>query len=243
MIFLYKLSALYSRFLKLLGYERGIGRFIDALELDCPEDARILDLGCGSGVVGLRLLERFPKATLLATDIEPNFLKAMLENARERGIDTARINTGVADISDPEQVTLLDGTRVTLDPVSFDIVSVGGVLAYSKNTPDSARRLLTLIRPGGYLVNLEMNERPIGRFVAWIYSYRPMPMNDMRDLVEGRGHAFSTIPFSLADFPANLTRVGIISRVRPPQDPAETPANAAEAAPLYSGQSDYKYST
>lgn len=242
MVFLYKLSALYSSLLKLLGYERGIGRFIDKLELDCPEDARILDLGCGSGVVGLRLLERFPKATLFATDIEPNFLKAMLANARERGIDESRITVGVADVSEPDMVALLDGTRMTLEPRSFDIVSVGGVLAYSKNAPESVLRLLNLIRPGGYLVNLEMNERPIGRFVAWIYSYRPVPMNDMRELIEGRGHGFKTLPFSIADFPANLTRVGIIGRVRPPEDPAETPANAADA-PLYSGQSDYKYST
>lgn len=243
MIFLYKLSALYSKLLKLLGYERGLAHFIDRLELDCREDARIFDLGCGSGAIGLRLLERFPKATLLATDIEPNFLKAMLANARERGIDESRITVGVADVSEPDVVTLLDGSRVTLEPRTFDIVSVGGVLAYSKNAPETVRRLLNLIRPAGYLVNLEMSERGIGRFVAWIYSYRPVPMDDMRELIEGRGHAFSTIPFSLSDFPANLTRVGIISRVRAPEDQTETPADAAEAAPLYSGQSDYKYST
>lgn len=243
MIFLYKLSALYSKLLKLLGYERGISRFIDNLELDCRDNVRIFDLGCGSGVVGLRLLERFPRATLLATDIEPNFLKAMLANARERGIDDARITTGIADVSDPDKVTLLDGTRITLEPRTFDIVSVGGVLAYSTNASESVRRLLTLIRPAGYLVNLEMNERPVGRFVAWIYSYRPVPMDDMRELIEGRGHAIATVPFSIADFPANLTRVGIITRVRAPEDHAEALASDAAPAPMYSAQSDYKYST
>ncbi len=243
MIYLYRLSALYSKLLKLLGYERGLAHYIDRLELDCREDARIFDLGCGSGAIGLRLLERFPKATLLATDIEPNFLKAMLANARERGIDESRITVGVADVTDPDIVTLLDGTRITLEPRTFDIVSVGGVLAYSTNAPDTVRRLLNMIRPGGYLVNLEMNEVGIGRCVAWIYSYTPVPMVDMREMIESRGHAFATIPFSLSDFPANLTRMGIISRVRAPEDQAETPAEGTEAAPLYSGQSDYKYST
>jgi len=240
MTFLYKLSALYSSLLKLLGYERGISHFIERLELECREEARILDLGCGSGVVGLTLLERFPRATLLATDIEPNFLKAMLANARERGIDESRITVGVADVSDPDRVTLLDGTVVNLDRNSFDIVSLGAMLAYSKNPAETIRRLLDLIRPGGYLVNLEMNRRALGRFVAWIYSYRPVPTDDIRELIEGRGHSFTDMPFSITDFPANLTRVGNISRIRAHED---APKTAGAEAPLYSAHSDYKYST
>jgi ubiquinone/menaquinone biosynthesis C-methylase UbiE len=157
MVYLYKLSALYASLLKLLGYERGISKFIDQLELDCPKHLRILDVGCGSGIVGLQFLERFPGATLLATDLEPNFLKATLANARSRGIDESRIAVGVSDVSEPDKVTFLDNRSVVLVEKSFDIVTVGGVMGYAKDQRKTIQTLLRLIKPGGFLIDLEMS--------------------------------------------------------------------------------------
>ena len=245
MVYLYKLSALYASLLKLIGYERGISRFIDRLELDCPRDLRMLDVGCGSGIVGLRFLERFPGATLLATDLEPNFLKATLANARSRGLDEKRIEVGLSDINAPDQVTLLDGDRRVLDKQSFDIVSVGGVLGYSQNQQGTIETLLSLIKPGGYLVDLEMSESPAGSFVSKTYHCTAMPLESMRTFIEAAGHRVCVVPFSLANFPANLTRIGIIAKVSGP-DQATNFAPAAvltQTGPPYGSKSDFDYST
>jgi ubiquinone/menaquinone biosynthesis C-methylase UbiE len=215
MVFLYKTAKLYATFLKVLGYERGIRRFIDRLELDCPKGSRILDIGCGSGIVGLRLLERLPNSTLLATDLEKNFLKETISNARERRIDERRTTVGLSDISDPEQVTLLNGTSLVLAEHSFDVVAVGGVMGYSRDQVATMRALLGLIKPGGYLINLEMNERPLGKVVATWYNCRPIPSSLLVRTIEGEGHSVSVIPFSVRDFPANLTRVGVVAKISP----------------------------
>lgn len=247
MVYLYKLSGLYAGFLKLLGYERGISRFVDRLPLDCPKNLRLLDVGCGSGVVGLQFLERFPSATLLATDLEPNFLKATLANARSRGIDEKRITVALSDVATPNRITMLDGSVSVLDDASFDIVSVGGVLGYSRDMPESLRSLLHLIRPGGYLVNLEMSESAAGKFVATTYKCRSIPIRLMREQIEEHGHRVSIVPFTMANFPANLTRVGIVAKVSARKDlvnSATAPAEAeAQAAPAYKSHRDFDFST
>ena len=60
---LYKNSRTYDFFLKVLGYENGIARFLQRLHVDCEPDCRVLDAGCGTGLLGLYFLDRFPGAT------------------------------------------------------------------------------------------------------------------------------------------------------------------------------------
>lgn len=213
MIFLYKLSNIYAAFLKLLGYERGLSRFLDRLDLEFPQGARILDVACGSGIVGLRLMRRCALSTLLATDLQQNFLKETRLNARERGIEDARLTVAQSDLSEPRKITLLDGRIETLGDASFDVVSVGGALGYAKDVEKSTRELLALVKPGGYFINLEMNTGIMGRFVAWLYAYRPLPLDAMRRIAAEGGHEVKLVRFSMREFPANLTRIGIVVRV------------------------------
>ncbi len=214
MIFLYKLSNIYAAFLKLLGYERGLSRFLDRLDLEFPRGARILDVACGSGIVGLRLMRRCALSTLLATDLQENFLKETRLNARDQGIEDARLTVAQSDLSEPRKVTHPDGRVQLLESGSFDIVSVGGALGYAKDVEQSTRELLALVRPGGYFINLEMNSGIMGRFVAWLYSYRPLPVEAMRRIAAEGGHDVKLVRFSVSEFPANLTRIGIVVRVK-----------------------------
>jgi release factor glutamine methyltransferase len=46
----------------------------------------VLDLGCGSGCIGLTLAWRFPELQVVLTDISPKALDVTLENARRLGV-------------------------------------------------------------------------------------------------------------------------------------------------------------
>ena len=151
---LYKSSRIYDFFMKLLGYESGMDRFLQELKLNCSSGCRILDAGCGTGLLGLHFLERFPGARLQATDLEPNFLHAILANAKKRGIDQDRITVGIANISAPKRLTSLEGTPSALDDASFDIICVGAVVGYVDDKEASIRQLVELLAPGGYLLNM-----------------------------------------------------------------------------------------
>jgi len=209
---LYKSSRTYDFFMKFLGYESGIDRFLRGLNLQCPDDCRILDVGCGTGLVGLHFLERFPDSTLQATDLEPNFLQATLANAGKRRLDQRRISVGVSNVSSPQNLTALDGTPSTLTYNSFHLVCLGAVVGYADNTEDSIRKLLQLLVPGGYLINLEMNESPTGRFVSRRYHYRNIPLQRMQDVISDAGCEVSVTKLRLTHLPAKFTRTAIIAR-------------------------------
>ena len=109
---------------------------------------RILDLGCGDGILALALLERFPGATTVGID----FSEPMLEAARDRSRDRADAVRWVrADYADSTW-TLAAG-----EPGSFDVI-VSGFSVHHQ--PDELKRPIygdcfRLLAPGGVFLNLE----------------------------------------------------------------------------------------
>ena len=55
-------------------------------DLIWPENARMLDVGTGSGVIALSLAARFPRAELQAVDLSADALMLARENAERLGI-------------------------------------------------------------------------------------------------------------------------------------------------------------
>lgn len=209
---LYKSSRAYNVFMKSLGYERGIDRFLRGISVEYSGRFHILDAGCGTGIMGLHFLERFPGSELMATDLEPNFLRATLANAESRQIEPHRIQVGIADISSPQHLTTMNRLARTLDDESFSIVCVGAVVGYARDTEDSLRQLIRLLKPGGILINLEMNETPAGRFVSRRYQYRNISLSRMQQVLQNEGCDVTSSRLNLRHFPAKLTRTAIIAR-------------------------------
>ena len=208
---LYQNSRTYDFFLKTLGYEHSIDRFLHSLKLPHETGCRILDAGCGTGLLGLHFVERIPDSTLLATDLEPNFLQATLANAERRGIDTKRITLGIADISSPSEVKSLCGTNHSFANGTFDLICMGAVVGYAQDTEESIRKLLSLLTPGGYLVNIEMNESLTGRFVSQRYHYRNISLVRMQEVIREEGCDVTTLRFKMRHLPAKLTRAAVIA--------------------------------
>src|SRR5690606_34457847 len=70
---------------------------LDVVEVVCGPAPRVLDLACGTGSITLRLLERFPKATSVALDLDP----ALLRIARGTFDGDDRVRVVAADLDDP----------------------------------------------------------------------------------------------------------------------------------------------
>jgi ubiquinone/menaquinone biosynthesis C-methylase UbiE len=211
---LYKSSHVYNFFMKSLGYESSISRFLESVPLDLQghDPVRILDAGCGTGMLGLHFLQRFPKSELVATDLEPNFLQATLVNARRRGIDERRIRVGVSNISSPHLIRTSDEQSMTLDDGTFSIICVGAVLGYADDIEAAVRHLIRMLKPGGTLINIEMNESPTGRFVARRYHYRNIPLSRMQEVIRTEGCDVTSASLSILHLPAKFTRTTIIAR-------------------------------
>lgn len=211
---LYKNGRTYDFFMKALGYEGSIDRFLDHLEIDCRPECRILDAGCGTGILGLHFLERFPNSSLNATDIEQGFLTATLANAERRGIDRHRLTVGVGDISAPNSWTAENGAVETFADATFDLICVGAVIGYANNRETSLRQLVRMLAPGGYLLNIEMNESLTGRFVSNRYRYHNISLDRMNGIIEEEGCELMSTPLRIRHLPAKLTRTAIVARKR-----------------------------
>ena len=239
---LYKNSHAYDFFLRSMGFESGIDRFLQDLEIEVPAGIRILDAGCGTGLLGLHFLNRVPHSTLLSTDLQPNFLRATLIKASKRDLTTDRIEVGTADISTPHEIRLMtksskthylnagDGARtgneqssivdkeIEFEPAtrlnegSFGLICVGAVVGYAEDIQVSLQHLARLLAPGGILLNLEMSQSLTGRYVSHRYHYHNLSHTEICSILQKSGCEVTTSHLRLRHLPAKLTRMAIIAR-------------------------------
>src|SRR5204863_4182531 len=105
--------------------------------------ARVLDIGCGSGVWSLAVAERFPNTHVTGLDL-PDVLRVFERRATERGLGD-RIETLGGDM------------HAIAIPGGFDLVIIANVLRLDE--PDRAARLVTraaeALAVGGELVVID----------------------------------------------------------------------------------------
>jgi len=98
----------------------------------------ILIAGCGTGEHSIEVARRFPRAKLLAIDINRNGLAYARRKSREMGL--SNIEYAVADILDLGSIDR-----------RFDLIEAVGVLHHLTDPQTGWRVLLSLLRPGGVM--------------------------------------------------------------------------------------------
>lgn len=113
------------------------GEPIDGLTIDpAPPDPAIIDVGCGTGLVGLRLAVAGYR-TIDGLDLSP----AMVAKAEERGC--YRTLTSDVDITEPIPTELRG---------AYDIAVAGGLFTVGHVSPEALADVATLVRPGGLAI-------------------------------------------------------------------------------------------
>lgn len=199
----------YSFIMKNLRFDASISEFIKKIHLSDRNHKKILDVGCGTGVIGLTLAKRYSESSVLFTDINKKSLHDVRDNAEKKDILSKRLSFGQSDITTPKKITMLDNKELDLSDFKFDIVSTGAAIGYSKNQEETIKELLSLVKENGYFINVEMNQYFFGKAVSKKYQYPIMPLSNMEEIINSSG--FKLIPTLVNTFPARLTRTCYIA--------------------------------
>ncbi|PWT84742.1 MAG: 2-polyprenyl-3-methyl-5-hydroxy-6-metoxy-1,4-benzoquinol methylase [Blastocatellia bacterium] len=141
--------------------------FARVLDRAIPGDARIVEIGCGTGQMSLYLARA--DRLVVGADLARGSLRLAAEAARRFGID--RVQFVETDLFRP-------GLRTS----SFDVVYSSGVLHHTPDPRKAFARIAPLARPGGMIVlglynaiaRLPLRLR---RFVAQLSGYRIIPFD------------------------------------------------------------------
>jgi ubiquinone/menaquinone biosynthesis C-methylase UbiE len=139
--------------------------------IEFPPVHRILDVGCGTGVVGFDMLRLFPKATLVGVDLEASILR--------RARDTAPKGSASGFVAS-------DAIRLPFSSAQHDLVSCQYLLEHLAHPGEVLRELLRVTSPNGAVAVFEWDD-------AANFTYPPLPLEleslfqAKRKLIESNG--------------------------------------------------------
>lgn len=112
--------------------------------LGLPPDARVADLGAGTGYFAMRLARRVPQGKVLANDVEPDMVRYLGERAAKEGLPNVVPVQGRPD--DPAL------------PEAVDVAFMCNVYHHIEDRPGYFRKLAAQLRPGGRLVVVDFEK-------------------------------------------------------------------------------------
>jgi SAM-dependent methyltransferase len=104
-----------------------------------PAGARVLDAGCGSGVMSRLLASHHPESEVVGVDQNPRYVSFATERAAPEGL--ANLSFESADIR-----------KLPFETASFDVVCSQNVLFYIADQQAALQEFRRVLKPGGQLV-------------------------------------------------------------------------------------------
>ena len=163
-----RIARFYDLTFKLNGYGRSLDQYFDNHPLPVSRGAKILDAGCGTGLLTLALLRsiRFPVA-ITALDLSSTSINA----ARKAVYFSA---------GRKRDVTFAQGNLLSLPFAddSLDLVVTSGALEYVP-LADGISEIARVIAPGGHLLHFPVHPSLIGVVLEILFRFKSHPPREV----------------------------------------------------------------
>jgi len=168
-----RIARFYDLTFKLNGYGRSLDQYFAQYPLPVSRGARILDAGCGTGLLTLALLRavRFPVA-ITALDLSSTSIDAARKavagsRGRKRDITFAQANLMSLPFADE----------------SLDLVVTSGAVEYVP-LADGLSELARVIAPGGHLLHLPCRPSVASKVLEILFRFKSHPPREVMQTTE-----------------------------------------------------------
>ncbi len=159
-----RIARLYGFSFKLNGYGRSLDQYLTRHPLPVSRGARILDAGCGTGLLTLSLMRtlRFP-VKIPALDLSARSIRAA-----KRAVSQAK--------GRKRDISFAQGNVLTLPFAddSFDLIVTSGALEYVP-LEDGFKELARVMAPGGHLLHLPIRPSLASTFLEILFRFKTHP--------------------------------------------------------------------
>jgi ubiquinone/menaquinone biosynthesis C-methylase UbiE len=168
-----RIARLYDLTFKVNGYGRSLDQYFATHPLPVTRGAKILDAGCGTGLLTLALLRaiRFP-VSITALDLSQTSVVAARKSlyyspGRKRDVTFTQGNLLCLPFADE----------------SLDLIVTSGALEYVP-LADGINELARVLAPGGHLLHLPIHPSLIGVFLEILFRFKSHPPREVKDKTE-----------------------------------------------------------
>ncbi|MGQ0794252.1 MAG: class I SAM-dependent methyltransferase [Deltaproteobacteria bacterium] len=193
------IAKIYDLQLHINGSKRAVNFFVRQLPFTEKKRLRVLDAGAGTGLFTLAILKKFPKAEIVAIDMNPDMLDELKDNLGKRGLSES-VKVLMADISKP--FADIKG--------KFDLIVTGSVLEYV-NQDEAVGNLTSYLKPGGFFFNSPMKDNVWGRLVGIGFKFKPYSRErSLRAFANAGLTLVKSLKLAPLYFPVSLVKEGYI---------------------------------
>ena len=168
-----RIARLYDLTFKVNGYGRSLDQYFATHPLPVSRGAKILDAGCGTGLLTLALLRsvRFP-VSIMTLDLSSTSVAAARKSlyyssGRKRNVTFTQGNLLCLPFADE----------------SLDLVVTSGALEYVK-LEDGLTELARVIAPGGHLLHFPVHPSAVGVLLEILFRFKSHPPREVKEQTE-----------------------------------------------------------
>jgi ubiquinone/menaquinone biosynthesis C-methylase UbiE len=168
-----RIARFYDLTFKLNGYGRSLDQYFASHPLPVTRGAKILDAGCGTGLLTLAMLRsiRFP-VSITALDLSSTSIGAArkaVRHSRGRRRDVTFTQANLLSLPFADE--------------SLDLVVTSGALEYVP-LADGLSEIARVIAPNGHLLHLPVHPSVAGTFLEILFRFKSHPPSEVRSKTE-----------------------------------------------------------